>query len=166
MKPFKNSVFVFLISVFAINGCQKAPAPLSETEIEEIKKEVKEVFDQATKAANDHDADAMLMHDWNNEDYLYVGNGEIIKGWEAKLKVATSIHSNPKYQSFTVDYDEVMMRVISRDAVMITGSGHFNNFPGEEGSRSIEFAVTYLYEKIDGKWLMTVGHESAAEELF
>jgi len=156
----------FLISALILTySCQKAPAPFSESEIEEIKKEVKVVFDQATKAANDHDADAMVSLDWNNEDYMYVGNGEIMKGWEAKFKVAQSIHTNPKYQSYTVDYDEILMKVISRDAVMVTGSGYLNNFPGDEDPRSIKFAVTLLYEKIDGKWVMTVGHESTTEKV-
>jgi uncharacterized protein (TIGR02246 family) len=164
MKPIKNLIVIFLISLLPIFGCQKAPAPLSETETEEIKKEVKEVFSQATKAANDHDADSMLSHDWNSGDYLYVANGEVMKGWEPKLKVATSIHTNPIYQSYTVDYDEIVMKVIDRNAVMITGSGYFNNFPGDEGPRSIKFAVTFLYQKIDGKWLMTIGHESTTEK--
>ena len=86
-------------------------------------------------------------------------------GWDANYEICTSIHTNPKYQSYTVDYDEINIRVLNRDAVMLTGKGYFNNFPTEEGPKSIKLVVTFLMEKIDGNWVVTVGHESTQEDL-
>jgi uncharacterized protein (TIGR02246 family) len=165
MKPFRNLLFIFLISMLAIYGCQKTPAPLTNTEKEQIEAEVRAAFDKEIKAANDHDADAMMQVHWNSQDYLYAGNGNITRGWESMHKVVSSIHSDPKYLSYTVDPEEVFIRVINREAAIITAGGYFNNFPGDEGPKSVKFAVTLLIEKIDGQWLVTVGHESTADKV-
>ncbi len=85
----------------------------------------------------------MQIH-WNSQDYLYVGNGTITKGWESMLELANSIHSNPKHQSYTVDMDEVIISVIDQEAAMVTAVGFFNYFPTEEGPSSIKFVETCL----------------------
>jgi hypothetical protein len=165
MKPLRNSILLFLLSVFIFYGCQKGTTQLSDAEIEEIKKEVRTEFDKIIDAADRHDAEEAMLHHWNNQDYLYAANGTINKGWEPMNKIVTSIHSNPKYQSYNVVCDEVILRVISQNSVMVTSSGYFNNFPGEEGPKSVKFALTYLFEKINGKWLVTVGHESTVDKV-
>jgi len=162
----KNSIFTFLLSLLFLWGCNNAPATLSDAEKEQIKSEVKQVFDQGIKAANEHNAAAMTENDWNSPDYIYVSNGTLIKGWKAKFETAHTIHSNPVYQSFTVNYNETIIHVISREAAMVTGNGYFRNFPAEQGPKDIKFTVTFLYEKINGKWVMTAGHESTHEQLF
>jgi uncharacterized protein (TIGR02246 family) len=157
---------LLIVPLISFWGCQNTTNELSESEKDSIIKEVRSEFDKEIAAANNHDADAMMQIHWNSPDYVYVGNGTITKGWESMLKVVNSIHSNPKYQSYTVDLDEVIIRVIDREAAMISAGGYFNNFPTEEGPRSITFVLTNLMQKIDGNWVITVGHESTQEDLF
>jgi ketosteroid isomerase-like protein len=68
-------------------------------------------------------------------------------------------------QSFTVNIDEVIMHVLSREAVMLTAAGNFVNFPAGLESRDIPLVCTHLFEKKEGKWVMTLGHESSTEKL-
>lgn len=166
MKKLMLKVALLIIPIITFWGCQNTTNELSESEKDSITKEVRSEFDKVLAAANNHDADAMMQISWNSPDYMYVGNGTITKGWESVQKDANSIHSNPKYQSFTVDLDEVSIRVIDREAAMITAGGYFNNFPTEEGPRSIKLALTFLMQKINGNWVVTNGHESTPEDLF
>lgn len=166
MKKLMLKIALLIIPIITFWGCQNTTNELSESEKDSITKEVRSEFDKAIAAANNHDADAMMQIHWNSEDYMYVGHGTITKGWESVLKGANSMHSNPKYQSFTVDLDEVIIRVINRETAMITAEGYFNNFPTEEGPRSIKLALTFLMQKIDGNWVVTLGHESTPEGLF
>jgi ketosteroid isomerase-like protein len=162
MKKLTLMIVLFLLTFI---GCKNATTPISDAEKEQIKKEVKEVIVLFVKAANAHDAAAMTANNWNSSEFLYVSNGDLAKGWENNTKIATQIHSDPKYQTFTVDFDEVLMHVISREAVMVTASGKFGNFPVGVEPHDIPLVCTYLFEKKDGNWLITNGHESTNEEL-
>jgi uncharacterized protein (TIGR02246 family) len=166
MKKLMFKVVFLIVPLISFLGCQNTTNKLSESERDAITKEVRNEFDKFIAAANNHDADAIMQKHWNSEDYMYVGNGTITKGWESMLKGFDSVHSNPKYQSFNVDLDEVIIRVIDRETAMITAGGYFNNFPTEEGPRSIKLAFTGLMQKIDGNWVITNGHESTQEDLF
>ena len=166
MKPIMSKVFLLLISSIIIWGCQNNPTMLSDSDKESIIKEVRHEFDKLMAAANNHDADGIMQIMWNSPDYVYAGNGMITIGWEAALKAFSSVHSNPKYQSFSVDLDDVIIHVIDREAAMVVAEGYFNNFPTEEGPRSIKLAFTGLMQKIGGNWVITVGHESTAENMW
>ena len=157
---------LLFISLIILAGCNNNPDQISESEKASIIKEVRSEFDKIITAANNHDADAFMQIQWNSEDYMYAGHGTITKGWVPALKGFKSVHSDPKYQSFTIDLDEVIIRVIDQEAAMITAGGYFNNFPTEEGPRSIKLALTLLMQKIDGNWVVTLGHESTPENLF
>ena len=165
MKKKALSVVLIPLALIPFLGCQNATEKISDSEKELIIKEVRSEFDKVIAAANKHDADALLKQHWNSDEYMYVGHGNIARGWETVLKGFKSVHTNPKYQSFTLDMDQVMIRVIDREAVMVVADGYFNNFPTSEGPKSIKMALTGLWEKIDGQWLMTVGHESTQASL-
>ena len=120
MKKLMLKVALLLIPIITFWGCQNSTNELSESEKDSITKEVRSEFDKIIEAVNNHDDDAMMQIHWNSPDYMYVSNGMITKGWEAVLKGVKSIHSNPKNQSFRLDMDEVIIRVIDREAAMIT----------------------------------------------
>jgi len=161
----KTTIIILLAAIFII-GCQNEPAQLSDTEKQQIKSEVKTVFDQMMKGANDHIPDEMMKHAWNSESFIYASNGNISTGWEPMMKQVTSIHTNPHFKGYTVTIQDSNIRVINTNAAMVTGIGTFGNFPTKDGAKDIEVAVTFLFEKIDGNWLVTVGHESTSEKLF
>jgi uncharacterized protein (TIGR02246 family) len=74
--------------------------------------------------------------------------------------VVKSVHSNPKNQGFRLKFEETYVKVINQDCALVTGKGKFIDFPTEEGPVNKNLTVTFLFEKTDGKWLVTAGHES------
>jgi len=164
MKVSISTVCTALITVCFL-GCQSTPTPLTELEEEEIKNEVRQAFENTTVAVNAHDAVKIMESCWNDNDYLYAAQGTLTKGWERNNEISTAIHTDPKNKSFTLEYDETIIKVINRDAVLLVGRGYFHNILTEEGVNSVDIVITFLLEKIDDKWLITVGHESYPEAL-
>ncbi len=146
MKTLFNTFILFVLPAFMFLGCQSRTNQLSVSDTiilpfenldkEEIIKEVRIEFDKGTAAINRHDAEELYTYLWNSAEFLASGNGEVTKGWEENYKSASSIHSNPEYQSFYIEYDEIIIRVINRDAVVVTGDGYFKDFPGEDGRQA------------------------------
>ena len=166
MQKLMLKVALLIVPLISFWGCQNTTNELSDSEKDSITKEVRSEFDKAIAAANNHDADGIMQIQWNSPDYVYAGNGMITKGWESAHKAFSSVHSNPKYQSFTVDLDDVIIHVINREAAMVIAEGYFNNFPTNDGPKSIKLVFTALMERIDGKWVVTVGHESTPENMW
>jgi len=139
---------------------------LTEAEKKSIIEEVTTVFEEGINAAVKHDADAMMQVHWNSQDYMASIDGILIKGWEPVFNMVSSVHSNPRYQSFTVDYDELIIKVISKDAALITSTGNILNVPSSEGLKSTKYVATMLMEKKDGNWVKTNVHESTQEDVY
>ena len=167
MKTELSKVFFLLMPLFIMYGCKSVSTELSELEKSSIIKEVRSVVEEGVVAANNHDPDAMMKAQWNSNDYIAVVNGTIIKGWETLHNVVTSVHSNPRNQSFTLDQQIIDVRVINSVTALVVAEGKLINVPTKDGTTTENFALTMLMEKIDGRWVKTVGHESwLSEDLF
>ena len=164
MKILINTIGTALITVCFL-GCESTPTPLTELEKDEIKNEVRQAFDMTTVAVNEHDAARIMESCWNSENYLYVAQGTLTKGWERNNEISTTIHTDPNNQSFTIEYDDITIKVLKRDAVLLVGKGYFHNILTEEGIKSVDLVITFLIEKIDDKWVITIGHESYTDAI-
>ena len=160
MKPKKSLVFYFLLPLILISGCKNMSNELSEVEKNNIKKEVRSVVEEGIIAANNHDPDAMMKVHWYSDDYLAVFNGTIIKGWETVHEIVSSVHSNPRNQSFTIEQQEVDIRVLNNLTALVIAKGKLINVPAKDSTITEKFALTMLVEKIDGTWKKTITHES------
>jgi len=166
MKTSNNLLLALILAFITLYGCQQNKQELTEQERIEIEENVRNVMNDLIKAVNEHDVDKFMGYCWNNQDYYYAGNGTIFKGWKDNYNSAITIHSDPKYKSFTVNYSEIIVNVISKDVAKVIGIGMFKNFPTTDGETNIDLAITFLFERIDGKWLLTFGHESTYEQIF
>jgi len=165
MKTSMSKIASLITFLIIFMGCQDIQTELGESEKDSIIQEVRTEYDKFIAAASAHDAAVMMQSQWNSKDFLFASNGEMIKGFDAMHNVVNSIHSNPELQSYSVELNEIKIRVISREAAIISSEGFLNNFPTYEGLKSIKTVETVLMEKIDGKWVITVGHESTREDL-
>ena len=166
MKPSKNLLLVLILSFITLYGCQQNSEEITDAERVEIERTIRNLMDDLTEAVNEHDAVEIMAFCWNSKDYYYVGNGKVFKGFQDNFNSAVALHSDPKYKSFTVDYSEIIVKVINKDVAKVIGIGSFNNFPTDEGTTSVDLAITFLFERIEGKWLLTFGHESTYEQIF
>jgi len=160
MKQHKSLLVIILFLVIAFPGCIEKTEPLSGSEIEAIKNEVKAVFEQSAVAASKHDVEDIMKFFWYDEDFVYAGNGNLTKGWSNFHQAVKTVHSDPKNQGFKIGFERVDIKVITRNCALVTGAGKLVDFPTQEGPQNKNLTVTFLFEKIDGNWLVTAGHES------
>ena len=165
MKKLMFKIAFLIVPLISFWGCQNSSNELSESEKDSIIQEVRAEYDKFIAASSAHDAAVMMQSIRNSEDFLFASNGSRIKGYDEMHNVVNSIHSNPELQSYSVELNEVIIRVISHEAALLSIEGFLINFPTSEGPKSIKIVVTVLMEKIDSKWLITVGHESTREDL-
>lgn len=160
MKPFKNSVFIFLISVFSIYSCQKAPAPLTEAEKEAISNEVKSTFTQLNAAMNSHNVNEIKKFFSNSDDFIYATSDNIFTNVEDLFNVISRTHSNPDLLPFNIEFNDINIRVLNNEYATLTGVGTVNSSIGTDNANSVRLTFTYLLKKTKGQWLTVVGHES------
>jgi uncharacterized protein (TIGR02246 family) len=146
--------------VIVLSGCENKVEPLSESKIEAIINEVKNTFELSADAASNHDVETIMKYFWNNEDFVYAGNGDFTKGWSNFYEAVNSVHSNPENQEFRIEFQDVYIKVITSECALVTAAGNLTDFPTEDGPATKKLTVTFLFEKIDGQWVITVGHES------
>lgn len=160
MKNNKSLLFFIMCLVIALSGCKEKTETLSESEIEAIKKEVKNTFELSADAASNHDVEAIMKYFWNKEDFVYADNGNLTNGWSNFYEAVNSVHSDPENQGFRIEFQEVNIKVITTECALVTGAGNLIDFPTKDGPATKKLTVTFLFEKIDGQWVITAGHES------
>jgi len=157
---------IILFLLFTISGCKETTNELSDEEIQIIRGEVLEAFNQSKENANAHNSDAIIQSFWNNDDLVYAMNGNLTKGRSNLYEDVKKVHSNPQNQGFSIKIEPTYVRVINPECALVSVAGDLIDFPTEEGSVNKNLTMTFLFEKIDGKWLITAGHESTPENLF
>ena len=160
MKLIKNSIIVLLISVLTIFSCKKSSSPITETEKEAISKDARATFSQLNAAMNSHNVSEIRKYFSDEEDFIYAGSGNIYTKLDDLFKVIASVHSNLELLPFTIDFNEIKIRVLNSDLVMLTGIGRVNDAIGTDKAKSFQIVMTFLLKKTNGKWLAIAGHES------
>jgi hypothetical protein len=99
MKTSKNLLLVFILSIISLYGCQQSAQEITDVERLEIGQTIRGIMNDLTEAANEHDPLEIMAFCWNSEDYYYVGNGHVFKGWkenyDALLKFIQTQNTNP-----------------------------------------------------------------------
>ena len=160
MKQHLSLLMITLFLVIVLPGCKEKTEPLFDIEVDAIKNEINNAFELSADAASKHDVETIMKFFLKDEDLVYAGNGVLIKGWSNLYEAVNSVHSDPKNQGFRIGFESVDIKVITRNAALVTGAGKLVDFPTEEGTVNKNLTVTFLFEKIDGQWVVTAGHES------
>jgi hypothetical protein len=155
----KNLPFFLMLSILLFFGCSQQSDTLTEDEKTKIEQEINSIMDQINEGMNTHDVDRIVANWLKTEDFIYVGNGHVI-AYDDLYKNLSQVHSNPRFQTTKISYDNMIIKVLSRDQVMVIGDCYLNDFPSGDGLKPLKFAITFLFENINDTWQMTIGHES------
>jgi uncharacterized protein (TIGR02246 family) len=149
-----------------VAGCGRVAPRISEAEKERISAEVFAAYERMEEAINRHDVDELYRHYWNDQDLIMAGNGAIHYGWSDMREVSRAIHADPDVQPLLWKAGQKDIRVIGRNAAVLTVAGMLIHTQKDEDAQPARLAATFLMEKIDGVWLVTVEHESAQGIIF
>jgi ketosteroid isomerase-like protein len=153
----------FFISLFAILiiGCtSQAPKPMTDSEKEAIKSEVKKEFTAMVEACMKVDLQTALSYYWDSPDFKGFGvDGELIDYATFKKANEEFFNAVQTLQFLSIKED---IKVLASDlAIFIWQYKAEIDLKTGEKMNFDKIGVTYLYKKIDGVWKIVYYHESA-----
>ncbi len=153
----------FFISLFAILiiGCiSQTPKPMTDSEKEAIKNEVKKEFTSMVEACTKLDIQTALKYYWDSPDFMGFGvDGAIIdyallkKTNEDFFGAAQSIKFPSLKEVIKVLANDQVVFIWQYKAEIVLKTGEKMNFD--------KVGVTFLFQKIEGAWKIVYYQESA-----
>jgi hypothetical protein len=154
----KYPVFIFLLPLLVLWGCQDQSKKLSDAEKEQIKTEVKTEFENLVESIRELDFDKWSGF-YSQEYFTSSVNGRVgyITNYEQWMKaVDDSFSSRSRHKSETL---EVNINVLSPDLALLTFSGIWENWWGDNYNK-VNGLASYLWNKENDTWKVIHVHES------
>jgi uncharacterized protein (TIGR02246 family) len=130
------------------------PAMLSESQIAQIKTEVKQA---ATDHLNTQDAEAALNH--FADDIIAVSNDKLFPSFDSLAEDVRAYYEILEEVNRAA-WDEIHIHVINPEAAIFTAKFRYS-FTAKDGTRmDLQGIWTALYVKDNGVWKIRVRHES------
>ncbi|HZD06323.1 MAG TPA: nuclear transport factor 2 family protein, partial [Longimicrobiales bacterium] len=140
-----------LLLIAALATCQSSADSLADAERGMAEQEVRDALAALMDDMNAHDADGVLAHYENSEDFIYAGVSDIHIGWEAFARTVAPWYGS--HEDVTFSYEIVQIRVLSADVALAVLEGS-----STEASSLVWTEV--LKKDADGRWLIVHEHES------
>lgn len=153
--------FLSFLCAFLIIGCtSQEPKPLTDSEKEAIKIEVKKEFTAMVDACTKVDVQTALKYYWDSPDFMGFGvDGAIIdyalfkKTNEDFFEAAQSVQFPSLKEEIKVLTNDQVIFIWQYKADIVLKAGERMTFD--------QVGVTFLYKKIEGAWKIVYYHESA-----
>ena len=146
-----NRILTLLGVAAMLAACQQPPAAeLTDSQREAIASEVSETVGQVFEAMNSHDAERLMTHYLQSEDFAYAGVTDFKLGYELFTRVVSPWYiANPEV---TFEHEIVQTSVLSPTTAVALVRG--------KSTVSEALLWTQVYVKQGGRWLIAHEHES------
>lgn len=142
-----------LVSVLAATAmavaCQ-AGGTVSDARRADVTTEVTQAVDSLFTAMNAHDAERILSHYRKGNDFTYVAVATTLRGWDAFAGMTRAYNASHADVTFEHHIDQI--QVLSPDVAVATIQGSASDAP--------YLMWTQVYVREEGRWLVTLEHES------
>jgi uncharacterized protein (TIGR02246 family) len=132
------------------------PPKLSESEVNQIKAEVKQA---AIDHLNTKNAETALSH--FTEDIIAVSNDKLFPSFEALAEDVRAYYEILKEVNLAT-WDEIHIRTINANAAVFTAKFRYGFTSKDKTRTDLQGIWTALYVKDKGRWKIRVRHESFA----
>ena len=144
------------IAMLAVAGCSSADAATKPTE-----QEVASLFDQWNAALATGNADTVADL-YASDGVLLPTLSAVVRSNRDQIKEYFAEDFLPKKPQGTITESHV--RILDDENAAHSGNYRFS-LTGKDGTKTeVDARFTYVYEKIDGRWLIVEHHSSAAPE--
>jgi hypothetical protein len=157
----KTKLF-FLVALMVCISCGTNNKPVSESEKDKIKGEVKEVVNTIFKGAEEANFDMIFENYFDSPDFVFNYNGNSFT-YQQCTDLAKSSSGTLKNQKITV-VDE-KYAVLDNSTVMVTVINKcLMNYKDGHSVLQDPWISQMLFKKIDNKWKVVSGSESGIEQ--
>ncbi len=140
-----------LALTLAVGACQPASQALTDSQRAAITAELQAAVTSLFDAMNAHDAERLLGHYLNDEDFAYVGCTVLRLGWEGYATMARMWHR--AHPEVTFEHEILHSQVIGPGAAVVTVEGSSTQAP------YLMWSLVFTRGN-DGAWLIAQEHES------
>ena len=146
----RHRILTVPLAAFIAAACQPASSVLTDAQRETITAEVNQVVVDLFDAMNAHEADRVLEHYLNSDEFAYVGLVDIRTGWNGFARMAGQWY--PANPDVTFEYQIAHTQVLSPTVALVVLRG---------SSTDAEALVwTQVMVNHDGQWRIAHEHES------
>ncbi len=139
------SIVIFFTS-FVIN---------SQTLIERDRLEILQVLEKQSVSWNESNIEAYMDGYWKSDSLRFIGKNGITYGWKATLERYRKAYPDKEAMGF-LKFEVLSLEFLSPNKTFIIGKWNLER----KGDKNIGGHFTLIWEKIKGKWLITVDHTS------
>ncbi len=144
---------LLIFSLIICFSCKENTAEVASPDT--IKSDIMTVIMDQQEAWNEGNIDRFMEGYWNNQDLSFSGKSGVTKGWQNTLvRYKESYPDKAAMGVLTFTISEI--RIISETVATLNGQ-----FELERENDKPSGYFTLVWEKIDGKWLITSDHTSS-----
>ncbi|MBV5281521.1 MAG: nuclear transport factor 2 family protein [Paludibacter sp.] len=156
----RQKIYSFILTGFMTFGvCGFSYSQdLSSTLIKKIENEISLAFDKSIKAGERLDVTGISECINDSLKTGFIDNGFYFKSFEELMVGFKSGIKGLEYQKFNIDTKKIT--VLSENSVLLTTNGNFSAKVFDGRMLTGQFAWTFVYSKINGKWKVIHSHMS------
>ena len=133
---------------------------MTESEIHDIEKNVKDVYDQMTEYSEKAQAELFLSYYDNSAAFLHFSGDGKLRNYEEFKKTCTEYYTSLKEQKIVTIRGNI--NVIDANFVVLGWTGNIvAQFRSGDIMKMENYAITNVFKKIDNKWKVIHSHESS-----
>lgn len=150
--------FLFLITAFALAGCQSSPAPMA-TESAADSIAILKLINTQVNAWNDGDIDTFMQTYWQSDSLRFASGGNVRQGWDETIARYKTTYPDRATMG-VLNFEDLDIKQLAPTWTMVFGRYRLTR---EAPLSNATGLFTLLLEKKAGNWIIVHDHTSAAE---
>jgi uncharacterized protein (TIGR02246 family) len=123
------------------------------TDERSIEREIRAIMDRQTAEWNEGRIDGFMGYYWRSDRFTFQSGNRRLEGWEQLRAMYRRTYAGEKRG--TLDFSEVEVNVLSRDAAYVLGRWRVVTADTTKAG-----LFTLIFRRIDGEWRITHDHSS------
>jgi hypothetical protein len=156
----KNTIYIFLLSLLILWGCNETKRTLTEAEKGQIEKEITEIFNNSMQGIKDKDVATAFGAFSEKEGVKYIRDGHLYPNIEtAEKQYAGWFAADTITAKRIITCDPLIFDILDENTVLLTTLGSFK-FENDTTNQPWVIAYTMLWRKEEGGWKLFHMHNS------
>jgi ketosteroid isomerase-like protein len=133
---------------------------VTETEIQDIEKNVKSVFDKMTEYSEDAELDLFLSCYDNSPTFLHFSSDGKMRNYQEFKKICIEYYDALKEQEIQTILEKI--QVIDTNLAVVSWTGNIiARFKSGDIMKMNHYSISSMFKKIDSNWKIIHSHESS-----
>jgi len=134
---------------------------MTETQIQDIVKDIKRVFDKMAEYSERAQSEIFLSYYDNSPTFLHFSGDGKMRNYDEFKKTCTEYYDALKKQKITTIQEKI--HVLDKNLVVIGWTGNIvAEFKGGDIMKMNNYSITNVFKKVHNRWMVIHSHESSS----